>query len=70
MIGKIHQNFGKSCQNSCRAKISLSKLNLKVQNIFKPLLKPKNTCNKPYFNTADLGQNIKKKLKQKVAQNV
>jgi hypothetical protein len=44
---------------------------MKVQNIYiKPLLKPKNTCNKPYFETAYLGKNVKKWPKQKVAQNV
>jgi hypothetical protein len=35
-----------------------------------PLLKPKNTCNKPHFKTAYLGENDKKLLKQKVAQNI
>jgi hypothetical protein len=62
----------KSSQNSCQAKISPSKLNLKVQNIyiFKPLLKPKNTCNKPYFKTGLLGKNVKHLLQQKVAQTV
>jgi hypothetical protein len=47
------------------AKISSSKLNLKVQNIYiKPLLKLKNTCkNKPYFKTAYVGENEKKMLK-------
>jgi hypothetical protein len=35
------------------ANISTSKLNLKAQNIYiKPLLKPNDTCNKPYFKTA------------------
>jgi hypothetical protein len=53
------------------AKISTSKLNLKVQNIYiKPLLKPKYTWNKPYFKTDYLGENVKKLLKQKGAQNV
>jgi hypothetical protein len=43
----------------------------KVQSIYiKPLLKPKNTCNKPYFKTAYFGENVKNFLKQKVAQNV
>jgi hypothetical protein len=43
----------------------------KVQNIYiKPHLKPKNTCNKPYFKTTYFGENIKDLLKQKVAQNV
>ncbi len=47
MIGnKIGLNFGKVAKTVAKptiAKISTSKLNLKVQNIYiKPLLKPKN----------------------------
>jgi hypothetical protein len=44
---------------------------LKVQNInIKPLLRLKNTCNKPYSKTAYLGENVKKLHLPKVAQNV
>jgi hypothetical protein len=51
-----------------KAKISLTKLNLKTQNTYiKLLLKPKNTYNKSCFETAYLGKNL---LKQKVAQKV
>jgi hypothetical protein len=40
----------KAVAKSKNAKISLSKLNLKVQNIYiKPLLNSCNTNNKPYF---------------------
>jgi hypothetical protein len=42
------------------AKISTSKINLKVPNIYiKPPFKPKNTCNKPVFKTDHLGENVK-----------
>jgi hypothetical protein len=62
-IGKnaqILEKVAKTVTKPKIAKISTTKLNLKVQNIYiKQLLKPKNTCNKPYFNTADLGENIK-----------
>jgi hypothetical protein len=57
MTGKKLPNFWtiKSSPNSCRAKkakISASKLNLKVQNIYiKLLLKLLNACNKPRFET-------------------
>jgi len=33
-------------------------------------LKPLNTCNKPCFETAYLGENVTNLLQQKVAQNV
>ncbi len=40
------------------AKISTPKLYLKVQNIYiKPLLKPKNSSNKPYFETNSVVRN-------------
>jgi hypothetical protein len=58
-IRKKHQFFQRIAQKvamSKKTKISTTKLNLKVQNIyFKPLLKPKNTYNKPCFETAYLG---------------
>jgi hypothetical protein len=54
-----------------KAKISTTKLNLKVQNIYiKPLLKPQNTYNKLCFETAYLGKNVINLLNQKVAQKV
>jgi hypothetical protein len=44
---------------------------LEAQNIYiKPLLKPSNTYNKPYFVTAYLGENEIYLLKQTVTQNV
>jgi hypothetical protein len=44
---------------------------LNTQNIsIKQLLKPKNTYNKPCFETIYLGGNVKNLLKQKVAQKV
>jgi hypothetical protein len=44
---------------------------LKVQNIcIKPLLEPWNSDDKLYFETAYLGEKVKKMLRQKVAQNV
>jgi hypothetical protein len=40
---------------------------LKFQNVYmNPLLKPKNASNKPYFETAYLGENVKSLIKQKV----
>jgi len=58
-------------QNLKNVKISASKLNLKTQNIYiKLLLKPLNTYSKPCFETDYLGENVKKLLKQKVAQNI
>jgi hypothetical protein len=45
------------------SKISTSKLNLKVQNIYiKPLSKLKNTTSKTSFETAYLGEDVKKLL--------
>jgi hypothetical protein len=45
------------------SKISTSKLNLKVQNIYiKPLSKLKNTTSKPSFETAYIGEDVKKLL--------
>ena len=67
----ILEKVAKTVAKAKVANISTSKLNLKAQNIYiKPLLKPKNTCNKPYFETAYLGKNVKNWAKQKVAQNV
>jgi hypothetical protein len=44
---------------------------LKAQNIYiKPLLKPKNSYNKPCFETAYLGESVINSLQQKVAQNI
>ncbi len=49
----------------------ISKFNLEVQNIYiKPLFKPANTFNKPCFETACLGVNVKYLRKRKVAQTV
>jgi hypothetical protein len=63
--------FQKVAQKVPKAKISTTKLNLKAQNIFiKPLLKPKNTNNKPHFEIAYLGENVFNLLHQKVAQNI
>jgi hypothetical protein len=43
---------------------------LKVQNILiKPLLKPKNTYDKPFFENTYYGENVKKCFK-KIAQHV
>jgi hypothetical protein len=53
-----------------KAEISTTKLNLKAQNIYiKPLLKHKNTYNKPCFGSANFGENVVNLLQQKVAQN-
>jgi len=50
------------------AKISQPKPNLKVRNIYnKPLLKPENTCCKPCFEIAYLGEKVKNLLEQKGA---
>jgi hypothetical protein len=47
----------KSSQNR---KICTSKINLKVQNInIKPLLKTENAYNKPFFEAAYFGVNVK-----------
>jgi hypothetical protein len=44
---------------------------LKAQNIYiKPLLKLRNTYNKPCFEAAYLGENVINMLHQKVAQNI
>jgi hypothetical protein len=65
------ENVAKTVAKPKIAKRFTSKLNLRVQNIYiKPLLKPKNTCNKLYFETNYFGENVKKLLKQKVAKNV
>jgi hypothetical protein len=54
-----------------KAKISTTKLNLKTQKIYnKPLFKPYNTYNKPYFETAYLGEILINLLKRKVAPKV
>jgi hypothetical protein len=51
-IAKILGKVTKTVAKPQDAKISAQKLNLKVPSIFlKPLLKPKNTFNKPYFET-------------------
>jgi hypothetical protein len=43
------------------SKISISKLKLKVQNIYiKPLLKLKDNCNASYYETANLDEKVKK----------
>jgi hypothetical protein len=49
----------------------MTKLNLKTQNIYiKPLLKPKNTYNKPCFETGYLGKNVINLHLQKVSPKV
>jgi hypothetical protein len=51
------------------AQIPITKLNLKFQKFYiKPLLTPKNTNNKPYFETAYLGENVTKNAKAKSTQ--
>jgi hypothetical protein len=68
MIIKL-PNVSKSSQTSLQAKISISKLNLKVQNNFsKLLLKPKNKYNKPWFEDAYLSENLINLLELKVVQ--
>jgi hypothetical protein len=63
MIEKIAQFF-KSGQN-CRQKF-ISKTILKVKNVYiKTVLKPLDTNNKPCFETAYLGENVKTIFKQK-----
>jgi hypothetical protein len=66
MVSIVPKNcpFFKSSQNSGQAKktakILASNLNLKVQNIYmKPPFKPYNIYNKPCFETAYLGKNVK-----------
>jgi hypothetical protein len=55
-------NCLKSSQNSCQAKNRqniVRKLYLIAQNIhIELLLKPKNTCNKPYLKNTYLGKNV------------
>ncbi len=68
---QIFQRIAQKVAKSKKAKISTTKLNLKIQNIYiKPLLKPENTHNKPCFESAYLGKNVINLHKQKVAQNV
>jgi len=65
------QKVAQASYNPNNAKISISKLILKDQNIYiKPLLELYSTYNKLCFETAYLGKNIINLLKQKVAQNV
>ena len=64
----------KISQNSCQAQNSQN-IYIKAQfegpkHLHKTTFKPKYTWNNPYFKTAYLGENVKKLLKQKVAQNV
>jgi hypothetical protein len=55
-LDKVAKTVGKTK----KAKISTSKLNFKVQNIYiKPILKPEDTYNKPCFETAYLGLCVK-----------
>jgi hypothetical protein len=57
--------------NQKNAKISTSKLILKVKNIYiKPLLEPYKTHNNPCFKTGYFGKNATDLLKLKVPQNV
>ncbi len=66
-IQKVSQKVSKAN----KTKISTTKLNLKTQNIYiKLLLKPKNICIKPCFETAYLGENVINLLHQKLAQNI
>ncbi len=66
---EIFQKVVQTVSKPKKAKISTTKLNLKVQNTYnKPLLKPLNTHNKPCFETAFLGKNVINLLNQKVAQ--
>jgi hypothetical protein len=52
---QIFQRKAQKFAKSKKAKISATKLNFKAQNIYiKPLLKPKNTYNKPCFETGYL----------------
>jgi hypothetical protein len=61
---KNHPIFGKSSQNSCPApgeKVPTSKLNLKVRNVYiELLLETLNSRNELHFETAYLGENVKK----------
>jgi hypothetical protein len=72
ILGKICPNFQKVAKTSFQAKKPKSKFVLKVQiGYIKALFKPQNTYNKPCFETAQLGENVKKidqaKHSQKVA---
>jgi hypothetical protein len=71
---KIRPSFEKVAKTIAERKIAqipITKQNLKFPKFYiKPLLTPKNTNNKPYFETAYLGENVKKLLKQKVLKNV
>ncbi len=67
----IFQKVAQASYNPNNAKISISKLILKDQNIYiKPLLELYNTHNKLCFETAYLGKNVINVPKQKLAQNV
>jgi hypothetical protein len=68
----IFQKVSQTASKPKKAQIStITKLNLKAQNIYiKPLFKPYNTCNKPCFEAAYLGENVINLHKQKVAQNI
>jgi hypothetical protein len=58
---KILEKVANTIAKPQTTKMSTSNLNLKVQNIYiKPLLRLKNTCNKPYFKTAYFGENVSK----------
>jgi hypothetical protein len=69
---KIRPSFEKVAKTIAEPKIAqipITKLNLKGQKFYiKPLLTPKNTNNKPYFETAYLGENVKKIAKAKSTQ--
>jgi hypothetical protein len=67
----IFQKVAPKVSKAKEAKISTIKLNLKAQNIYiKPLFKPKNTYNKPCFETAYLGENVINLLQQKGTQDI
>jgi len=62
---KICPIFLKVAKNSFQAKKPKWKFFLKVQSGYiKALFKPQNTYNKPWFETAQLGENVKKKIDQ------
>jgi hypothetical protein len=54
----MFQKVAKTVAKLSNAKISASKLNLKVQNVYiKPLFKHQNAQNKPCFENVCLGEN-------------
>jgi hypothetical protein len=71
MCCSIFQKVAQKVSKAKKARISTTKLNLKARKIYtKPLLKPKNTHNKPCFETAYLGVKVINLFQQKVAQNI